>query len=206
MSRTAPIAFYTANTPNGQKISIFLEEAGIAYDAHHFDLGKGQQHSEAFMKISPNGKIPAIVDTERDISVFESAAILRYLSNRFSFLKPKTALDELAVEQWLFFQIGSLGPMLGQLWWFLHGSKTGNEEAIARYRKEALRLYGVVDRRLAKSRYLATHEYSIADIAAFTWLRTHDELQLDICEFTHVSKWLAIIEAREAVQRGLALS
>jgi GST-like protein len=106
----------------------------------------------------------------------------------------------------LFFQVGAIGPMLGQLWWFLHGSITQNEEAIARYRKEALRLYGVVDKQLAEHRYLACNEYSIADIAAFPWLRTCEELDLDITTFTHVLRWLDAIESRPAVQAGLAES
>ena len=135
--------------------------------------------------------------------MFESGAILSYLSNKTGHLQPDTLAGQLAVQQWLHFQIGGIGPMLGQLWWFLHGSKSGNEEAIERYRKESLRLLGVVDRRLAESRHLATQDYSIADIAAFSWLRTSEELQLDIAPFEHVGRWLEAIEARPAVKAAV---
>ena len=135
--------------------------------------------------------------------MFESGAILSYLSNKSGHLQPDTLAGQLAVQQWLHFQIGGIGPMLGQLWWFLHGSKSGNEEAIERYRKESLRLLGVVDRRLAESRHLATPDYSIADIAAFSWLRSAEELQLDIAPFAHVDRWLKAIEARPAVQAAV---
>ncbi|CAN1598362.1 glutathione S-transferase N-terminal domain-containing protein [Pseudomonas sp. B21-028] len=206
MTTASPITFYTADTPNGQKISIFLKEAGINYDVVRLNLSEGRQHSPQFLAINPNGKIPAIVDHQAGVSVFESGAILGYLSQKYACLQPDTSAEQLAVQQWLFFQVGAIGPMLGQLWWFLHGSITQNEEAIARYRKEALRLYGVVDKQLAEHRYLACNEYSIADIAAFPWLRTCEELDLDITTFTHVLRWLDAIESRPAVQAGLAES
>lgn len=203
MTEAYPLTFYTADTPNGQKISIFLKEAQIDYEQVKFDLSKGRQHSPEYLLINPNGKIPAIVDHQAGISVFESAAILSYLSRKFEYLQPRSTDEQWAVQQWLFFQVGAIGPMLGQLWWFVHGSATHNEEAIARYRKESLRIYGVVDQRLAKSSYLASDVYSIADIAAFPWLRTHEELDLDITPFTHVKRWLQLIESRPAVQAGL---
>jgi GST-like protein len=206
MNAASPITLYTADTPNGQKISIFLKEAGIDYQLVKLNLAEGRQHSAEFLAINPNGKIPAIVDHQAGVSVFESAAILGYLSQKYACLLPDTAADQLAVQQWLFFQVGAIGPMLGQLWWFLHGSTTHNEEAIARYRKEALRLYGVVDRQLAERSYLACNQYSIADIAAFPWLRTSEELELDITPFPHVLRWLKMIESRPAVQAGLAES
>ncbi|MHC8305807.1 glutathione S-transferase family protein [Pseudomonas sp. PB3P13] len=206
MSASCPITLYTADTPNGQKISIFLKEAAIECEIVKFDLSAGRQHSPEFLQINPNGKIPAIVDHQAGISVFESAAILGYLSQKFDCLQPDSSADKLSVQQWLYFQVGAIGPMLGQLWWFLHGSTTRNEEALARYRKEALRIYGVVDKQLASHTCLATDEYSIADIAAFTWLRTYGELGLDISPFTHVVRWLTVIEARPAVQAGLAES
>jgi GST-like protein len=198
-----PLTLYTANTPNGQKICIFLAEAGIPHEQVNVDLGKGEQHQPDYLRISPNGKIPAIVDHAADTPVFESGAILTYLSSTSGCLWPRTAREQLAVQQWLHFQIGGIGPMLGQLWWFLHGQKTENPEAIARYRKEALRLYGVVERRLGASAFLAGEHYSIADIAAFTWLRTHEELALDITPFPAVCAWLDTIAARPAVQQGL---
>ncbi|MFJ2688302.1 glutathione S-transferase family protein [Pseudomonas sp. NPDC087342] len=204
MNASYPLTFYTADTPNGQKISIFLKEAHIICEQVKFNLSEGRQHSPEYLLINPNGKIPAIVDHQAGISVFESAAILSYLSHKFDCLQPKSAAEQLVVQQWLFFQVGAIGPMLGQLWWFLHGSKSQNQEAIARYRKEALRIYNVVDQRLAVSVYLASDSYSIADIAAFPWLRTHEELELDITPFSHVSRWLEVIESRPAVQAGLA--
>ena len=198
-----PITFYTADTPNGLKVGIYLHEAGLAHQRHPVDLGAGEQKRPEYLKINPNGKIPAIVDHEAGLTVFESGAILSYLSNKTGHLQPDTLAGQLAVQQWLHFQIGGIGPMLGQLWWFLHGSKSGNEEAIERYRKESLRLLGVVDRRLAESRHLATPDYSIADIAAFSWLRSAEELQLDIAPFAHVDRWLKAIEARPAVQAAV---
>ncbi|MBV4553771.1 glutathione S-transferase N-terminal domain-containing protein [Pseudomonas sp. SWRI102] len=206
MNEASPITLYTADTPNGQKISIFLKEAGIGYEVVKLNLSEGRQHSPQFLAINPNGKIPAIVDHQAGISIFESAAILGYLSQKYGRLQPDGAVEQLAVQQWLFFQVGAIGPMLGQLWWFLHASTTRNEEAITRYRKEALRLYGVVDRQLAERSYLASDQYSIADIAAFPWLRTYEELALDITPYPHVLRWLKTIESRPAVQAGLAES
>jgi len=203
MISTHPLTFYTANTPNGHKIAIYLEEAGLAYDRVHVNLSAGEQRSPAFLAINPNGKIPAIVDRDTGLTVFESGAILSYLAAKTGFLQPDTLAERTAVQQWLHFQIGGIGPMLGQLWWFLHASKTVNAQALERYRNEARRLYGVVNGRLAESAYLASPRYSIADIAAFPWLRTAPELDLDLAGYPHVERWLAGIESRPAVQRGL---
>ncbi|CAB3734122.1 Disulfide-bond oxidoreductase YfcG [Achromobacter animicus] len=199
----ADLAFYTADTPNGQKVSIFLKEAGLTYEQFDLDLEKGDQHQPEFLKINPNGKIPAIVDRKAGLAVFESGAILSYLSSQTECLQPETQAESVAVQQWLHFQIGGIGPMLGQLWWFLHASTTGNAEAIQRYRKQSLRLYQVVDTRLSESAFIASENYSIADIAAFTWLRTWDELDLDIKPYARVQRWLDVIAARPAVQAGL---
>ncbi|MBN3745934.1 glutathione S-transferase [Burkholderia sp. Se-20373] len=203
MISTHPLTFYTANTPNGHKVAIYLEEAGLAYDRVHVNLSAGEQRSPAFLAINPNGKIPAIVDHDAGLTVFESGAILSYLAAKAGVLHPDTLAERTAVQQWLHFQIGGIGPMLGQLWWFLHASKTVNAQALERYRNEARRLYGVVNGRLAESAYLASPRYSIADIAAFPWLRTAPELDLDLADYPHVERWLAGIEARQAVQRGL---
>ncbi|CAG2336986.1 MULTISPECIES: glutathione S-transferase family protein [Burkholderia cepacia complex] len=203
MTSTHALTFYTADTPNGHKIAIYLEEAGLAHDRVQVNLSAGEQRSPAYLAINPNGKIPAIVDHDTGLAVFESGAILSYLAAKTGCLQPETLAERTAVQQWLHFQIGGIGPMLGQLWWFLRASKTGNAEAIDRYRKEALRLYGVVNGRLSESAYLASSRYSIADIAAFPWLRTADELDLDIAGFPYVERWLANIAARPAVQRGL---
>ena len=203
MISTLPLTFYTANTPNGHKVAIYLEEAGLAYDRVHVNLSAGEQRSPAFLAINPNGKIPAIVDHDAGLTVFESGAILSYLAAKTGVLHPDTLAERTAVQQWLHFQIGGIGPMLGQLWWFLHASKTVNAQALERYRNEARRLYGVVNGSLAESAYLASPRYSIADIAAFPWLRTAPELGLDLADYPHVERWLAGIEARQAVQRGL---
>lgn len=203
MTQASDLVFYTADTPNGQKVSIFLKEAGLVYEQFDLDLDRGDQHQTDFLKINPNGKIPAIVDRKSGLTVFESGAILSYLSSRTGCLLPATEAENVAVQQWLHFQIGSIGPMLGQLWWFLRGSKTGNAEAIQRYRTQSLRLYQVVDSRLSGSAFIASENYSIADIAAFTWLRTWGELSLDITAYTHVQRWLEVIAARPAVQAGL---
>jgi len=203
MTQASDLVFYTADTPNGQKVSIFLKEAGLVYEQFDLDLDRGDQHQTDFLKINPNGKIPAIVDRKSGLTVFESGAILSYLSSRTGCLLPATEAENVAVQQWLHFQIGSIGPMLGQLWWFLHGSKTGNAEAIQRYQIQSLRLYQVVDSRLSESAFIASENYSIADIAAFTWLRTWGELSLDITAYTHVQRWLEVIAARPAVQAGL---
>ena len=122
-----PITFYTANTPNGLKVGIYLHEAGLAHQRHPVDLGAGEQKRPEYLKINPNGKIPAIVDHEAGLTVFESGAILSYLSNKSGHLQPDTLAGQLAVQQWLHFQIGGIGPMLGQLWWFLHGSKAATK-------------------------------------------------------------------------------
>lgn len=203
MTQGRDLAFYTADTPNGQKVSIFLKEAGLAYEQFDLDLDRGDQHRPDFLKINPNGKIPAIVDREAGVTVFESGAILAYLSSKTGCLLPATQAENIAVQQWLHFQIGGIGPMLGQLWWFLHASKTGNAEAIQRYRNQSLRLYQVVDTRLGDSAFIASDHYSIADIAAFTWLRTWGELNLDITPYSHVRRWLDVIAARPAVHAGL---
>lgn len=203
MTQASDLVFYTADTPNGQKVSIFLKEAGLVYEQFDLDLDRGDQHQTDFLKINPNGKIPAIVDRKSGLTVFESGAILSYLSSRTGCLLPATEAENVAVQQWLHFQIGSIGPMLGQLWWFLHGSKTGNAEAIQRYQTQSLRLYQVVDSRLSESAFIASENYSIADIAAFTWLRTWGELSLDITPYTHVQRWLEVIAARPAVKAGL---
>jgi GSH-dependent disulfide-bond oxidoreductase len=198
------LTLYTADTPNGQKISIFLQEAGLACSQVNLDLSLGDQHDPRYLAINPNGKIPSLIDHGAGLTIFESGAILTWLASKTGCLWPDSLTAQNQVQQWLYFQVGSIGPMLGQLWWFLHGSGTGNEEAVTRYRKEAMRLYGVVNQRLAGSRWLALPEYSIADVAAFPWLRTFEELDLDVSSFPHVRRWLATMEARPAVIAGLA--
>ncbi|UZE31190.1 glutathione S-transferase family protein [Pseudomonas asplenii] len=204
--KTASLHLYTADTPNGQKISIALEELGLDYRQTNVDLNKGEQKAPDFLALNPNGKIPVFVDEQEQVTLFESAVILTYLANRYGELGGQSSPENLLIQQWLCFQIASVGPMLGQLWWFRHGTTTRNEQALERYRRESLRLYGVVESELAKRGYIAGERYTIADIALFTWLRTHEELDLDMSPFPAVQAWLEKIAKRPAVQRGLAKS
>ena len=203
MISTHPSRFIRPTRRTGTRSPFTWKRPGLAYDRVHVNLSAGEQRSPAFLAINPNGKIPAIVDHDAGLTVFESGAILSYLAAKTGVLHPDTLAERTAVQQWLHFQIGGIGPMLGQLWWFLHASKTVNAQALERYRNEARRLYGVVNGSLAESAYLASPRYSIADIAAFPWLRTAPELGLDLADYPHVERWLAGIEARQAVQRGL---
>lgn len=204
MIRTDAITLYTADTPNGLKIGIFLQEADIPYAQVALDLERGDQHQPDYLAINSNGKIPAIVDGDAGLAIFESGAILDYLADKYGRFSASTPVGRTQVRQWLYFQVSGIGPMLGQLWWFLHGASGTNAEAIARYRKESHRLFGVVERRLRASRFLAMDDYTIADMAAFPWLRTHEELDLDIADYPAVRRWLENIAARPAVQRAIA--
>ncbi|RXZ42213.1 glutathione S-transferase family protein [Crenobacter cavernae] len=197
------ITLYTADTPNGHKVAIFLEEAGVPHRIVTVDLAAGEQHRPEFLAISPNNKIPAVVDDETGQSVFESGAILIELADKVGRFIPQDAAGRSVVLQWLFMQVGSVGPMLGQLWWFRHASGTPNPQALERYTKEVLRIYGVVERQLAAVPYIGGEDYTIADIAMFPWLRSHDKLGITIDDFPHLKAWLARVAARPGVQRGL---
>jgi glutathione S-transferase len=196
------IQFYTAPTPNGRKVSIALEELGVPYTVHAVDLKAGEQKQPAFLAINPNGRIPAIVDD--DFPVFESGAILLYLAERFGGLLPETAQGRSVAIQWLMWQVGGLGPMHGQANVFNRYFPEKIPAVISRYQNETMRLFGVMDRRLADHAFLAG-EYSIADIACWPWVMQHDWAGLDISELTHLTRWLAAIGARPAVQRGAAI-
>jgi len=202
------IDFYTWATPNGRKIAIALEEMGLAYTVRKVDIAKGEQFAPAFLAISPNNKIPAIVDPngpdQRPISVFESGAILIYLAEKTGRFLPKDARGRMHAIEWLMFQMGGLGPMLGQAHHFLHFAPEKVPYAILRYTKEAQRLYGVVNKRLGEANFLAG-DYSIADMAAYPWMAAHQRQQIDINEFPNVARWLSAIAARPAVQRGMAV-
>ncbi len=198
------IELYTARTPNGFKISIMLEETGLAYRAVRIDLTKGEQFDPKYLEINPNAKIPAIVDTETGQRIFESGAILIHLAEKSGRFLPREPEKRMAVLQWLFFQVGHIGPMLGQLWHFVDLTREV-PYALERYRKEALRLYGVVELRLAVSRFIAGEDYTIADIAHWPWLRVFKSLGIDIEPFPHVHRWIEDIAARPAVQRGIAV-
>lgn len=201
------IELYSWPTPNGHKIHIMLEETGLAYNVHPIDIGAGDQFAPEFLQISPNNKIPAIVDSDgpdgEPISVFDSGAILIYLAEKTGQLIPGTSRDRYVTLQWLMYQLGDLGPMLGQAHHFLGYAPEKIPYAMDRYRNEANRLYGVMDRRLGASRYFAGEEYTIADIAIYPWLRSHEKQNVDITQYPQVDRWYQEISARRAVQRGV---
>ncbi|HXE00973.1 MAG TPA: glutathione binding-like protein [Hyphomicrobium sp.] len=203
-----PITLYFWTTPNGFKISIMLEEIGAPYRVEFIDINKGEQFAPAFLAVSPNNRIPAIVDPEgpdgQPLAVFESGAILQYLGRKFGALYPSSERAKADVDQWLFWQVGGLGPMAGQSNHFRRTAPEKIPYAIERYRKEVERLFGVMDKRLSDRPYLAG-AYSIADIASFPWVRTWEALAQDIKKFPNVERWLDLIAARPAVIKGLAL-
>jgi GST-like protein len=201
------IDVYSWPTPNGHKIHIALEELGLPYAVHAVDIGKGDQFKPEFLRISPNNKIPAIVDSEgpdgQPISLFESGAILIYLAEKTGRLMPSDPRGRYSVLQWLMFQMGGVGPMLGQAHHFRHYAPEQIPYAINRYTNETGRLYGVIDRRLAESQWLAGDSYSIADIATFPWLRSYERQGQKLEDFPNLKRWFETIAARPAVQRGV---
>jgi GST-like protein len=200
------IDLYTWTTPNGRKVSIALEEMGLPYETHPLALKSGAQKTPEFLKINPNGRIPAIVDRdEGGFAVFESGAILIYLAEKSGMLLPTEKKARSVVLQWLMWQMGGLGPMHGQANVFVHYFPERLPSVIARYQGETMRLLGVMDARLADNEYLAG-AYSIADIACWPWVMQHDWAGLDISGLAHLRRWLAAIGARPAVQRGAAMS
>ncbi len=198
------IDLYTAATPNGHKISVMLEEVGLAYQTHPINLGKREQKQDWFLKLNPNGRIPVIVDREEgDLPVFESGAILIYLAEKSGKLLSKDKKERTKTLQWVMFQMGGLGPMMGQANVFFRYAEEKIPFAIERYQKESLRLLGVLDTRLSQTEFLAGADYSIADIANWCWARTHAWSGVDVAELTHLKRWLLAIEGREPVQRGI---
>jgi GST-like protein len=203
-----PITLYFWTTPNGFKISIMLEELGVPYHVKFVDISNGEQFDPAFLAISPNNKIPAIVDPEgpdgNPIALFESGAILHYLARKFGAFYPSNERAKADVDQWLFWQVGGLSPMAGQYNHFAHSAPEKIPYAIDRFAKEVERLFAVMEKRLVDRPYLAG-DYSIADIACFPWVSAWKVLDLDIAKFPHIKRWLDDIGARPAVIRGLAL-
>ena len=201
------IDLYSMATPNGHKVHIMLEECGLPYRIHHIDIGQGDQFKPEFLAISPNNKIPAIVDENGPdglpISLFESGAILVYLAGKVNQFLGQTDREKFTVLQWLMFQMGGLGPMLGQAHHFRIYAPEPVEYAIQRYTNEAKRLYGVLERQLSQHTYLAGEEYSIADIASFPWTRSWKNQGIDLADYPHVKRWHDTIAARPAVQRGV---
>jgi GST-like protein len=203
------IDVYTWPTPNGHKVHIMLEECALPYTVHAVDIQAGDQFKPEFLKISPNNKIPAIVDREgpdgKPMSLFESGAILFYLASKTGRFLPAAIRDRWSVMQWTMFQMGHIGPMLGQAHHFLIYAPEKIEYAMNRYAKEANRLYGVLDKRLGESEWVACGEYTIADMAIMPWLRSYKNQGVDIAEYPNVKRWFDAINARPAVQRGLAV-
>ena len=201
------IKVYSWATPNGHKVHIMLEECGLSYKVHPIDIGVGDQFKPEFLKISPNNKMPAMVDQDgpggKPMSLFESGAILLYLASKTGKFLPADIRDRWSTLQWLMFQMGGVGPMLGQAHHFRNYAQVKIPYAIDRYINEAKRIYGVIDRRLAQSPYIACDEYTIADMAIWPWLRLPDKQGVDKADFPHFCRWFDKIAARPAVQRGV---
>ena len=197
------IELYTAGTPNGWKVSITLQELGLPYAVHPVDIMNGEQKQPAFLAINPNGRIPAVIDTDEDrLAIFESGAILIHLAEKAGRLIGRDTASRSRVLQWLMFQMGGIGPMMGQANVFFRYFPEKIQPAIDRYQGEVRRLLGVLDGQLAVHEYLAG-EYSIADIANWSWVRIHDWGGVGIDGLPHLQRWLDAIEARPAVQRGV---
>lgn len=201
------IDVYTWATPNGHKVHIMLEECGLEYKVHPINIGAGDQFGEAFLKISPNNKIPAIVDPDgpdgEPISLFESGAILLYLAGKTGKFLPEDVRGKYEALQWVMFQMGGVGPMLGQAHHFRIYAPEKIEYAINRYTNEAKRLYGVIDKQLGRNEWLAGDEYTIADIATFPWLRSWQNQGVDLDDYPNLKRWFETIATRPAVQRGV---
>lgn len=203
------IDVYTWPTPNGHKLHIALEELGLEYQVHGVNIGQGDQFGDAFLRISPNNKIPAIVDSDgpggEPIPVFESGAILLYLAEKTGELVPDDVRQRYNTLEWLMFQMGGLGPMLGQAHHFRQYAPERVDYAINRYTNEASRLYTVMDRRLADHEWLAADTYTIADIASYPWIRPHDDQGQSLDDYPNLKRWYETISERPAVQRGVAV-
>ncbi|MDJ0620532.1 MAG: glutathione S-transferase N-terminal domain-containing protein [Calothrix sp. MO_192.B10] len=198
------IDLYTFTTPNGRKPAIMLEEVGLPYTLHKVDINKGEQFTPEFIAINPNSKIPAIIDQETGITVFESGAMLMYLAEKTGQLLPNNTSDRFRAIEWLMFQMANVGPMFGQLNHFRNSAPEKIPYAINRYEKEVVRLLGVLEGQLKEQEYIAG-DYSIADIATYPWVAIYPYLGVALDEYTHVKRWVATMEQRPAVQAGMAL-
>ncbi len=203
------IDLYTWTTPNGRKVSIMLEELGLDYTVHPIAIGKGEQFAPEYVRISPNSKIPAIVDHDgpggEPYPMMESGAILMYLAEKTGKLMPRATGPRYVVVQWLMFQMGHVGPMMGQCHHFRRFAPEPIPYAIDRYTNETARLYGVIDTRVAASRFLGGDDYSIADIATFPWIARHEWQGMKLEDYPNLKRWYDEIWARPAVQRGFAV-
>jgi GST-like protein len=199
------IDLYTAETPNGWKASITLEELGLPYEVHPIKLSQGEQKEEWFLKINPNGRIPAIVDRdEGDLAIFESGAIMIHLAEKTGRLLPTDVRGRALVMEWLMFQMGGIGPMMGQANVFFRYAPEKIPYAIDRYQREVRRLFEVLERRLGEAEYLGD-DYSIADIANWSWVHSYEWSGVSIDGLTHLKRWIDAVGARPAVQRGRAI-
>lgn len=206
---SAPIEVYTWPTPNGHKVHIVLEELGLPYTVIAVNIGAGEQFSEKFLSITPNHRIPAIIDPDgpggKPLPLFESGAILIYLAEKAGRLIPRDPAARYVCLQWVMFQMGGIGPMFGQFGHFNNYAPEKIAYAIERYGNEVKRLYRVLDKRLGEAEWLAGAEYSIADIITYPWLRFPERRGVDLADYPNVKRWFEILEARPAVQRGCAV-
>jgi len=202
------IELYTWATPNGRKVSVMLEELGLEYNVHEVDISKGKQHEPDFLAISPNNRIPGIIDMDtadgEPLKMFETGAILIYLAEKTgSDLFPTEIRPRTEVLQWLMWQMGGVGPMFGQAHVFMFNPKEEVPQAVERYHKETKRLYKVMNEQLGKARYLANDNFSIADIATFPWVDRYPRHQVDLAEFPNVLRWHTELWERPAVKKGM---
>ncbi|MCU5772786.1 GSH-dependent disulfide bond oxidoreductase [Erwiniaceae bacterium BAC15a-03b] len=205
------IDLYYAGTPNGHKITLFLEEAGLPYQLHRVNIGKGEQFTPEFLAIAPNNKIPAIVDHQpvdggAPVNLFESGAILLYLAEKSGKFLSAELRERTATLQWLFWQMGGFGPMLGQNHHFNHFAPQPVPYAIERFQVETQRLYGVLNSQLEKKPWIAGEHYSIADMAIWPWVNSHERQRINLADYTAVRNWFERIRIRPATQRALALA
>lgn len=196
------IDLYTFTTPNGRKASVMLEEVGLPYNVHTIDITKNDQFTPEYIAINPNSKIPAIIDRDTEITVFESGAILIYLAEKAGKLLPTDQKSRFQVLEWLMLQMGSVGPMFGQLNHFKRFAPEKIPYAIERYEKETLRLYGVLDRQLSDHEFICG-DYSIADVATYPWVATYEFQGLTLDKHPNLKRWVEALQQRPAVQRGM---
>ena len=205
------IELYFSATPNGWKASVMLEECGLPYKINPIDIGKGDQFTPEYKNINPNSKIPAIVDTDvldeqgQPIALFESGAILLYLAQKTNKMMPNSALEQHKVVQWLFWQVGGLGPMMGQHGHFKLYAPDQIDYAITRYNREVHRLFGVLDNQLKHHDYVVGSHYSIADIACFPWIQLYRAQEIDLSQYPQLLRWYTQLKARPALRRGMSL-
>ncbi|NEO37777.1 MAG: glutathione S-transferase family protein [Moorea sp. SIOASIH] len=198
------IDLYTFSTPNGRKPAIMLEEVGLPYTVHTINIAKGEQFTPEYVAINPNSKIPAIIDQDTGITVFESGAILIYLAEKTGKLLPTDTAARIQVIEWLMFQMASVGPMFGQLSHFRRFAPEQIPYAIDRYEKETLRLFGVLDQQLAKQEFIVG-DYSIADIATYPWVAAYEYLGVTLDNHPHLKRWVETMQQRPAMERGMAV-